>query len=275
MTNKIFIPLDPDLIPGEKMDIVAVGAHADDVDITCGGTLAKLAKEGFKVGIVDLTNAEPTPLNGKYRAPDDYDEDYADVRIAEAKASAKELGVDERYIMDLPNRELVDNFEARCKLATVFRKWKPKVIFQMYNRGNFDSPDHEVARSITDAAKFYSKLTKWEKYMGNLSPHPIGTFPIYYLMSTTTPIHPLDKQGQMTTFRTDITNEIEQKKKALQHYKSQFGGKDWSDLFATFDSLDGAYYKGNINKLYLETFLTIMPLIVNTNNFKEFFFENL
>ncbi|MHA1513579.1 MAG: PIG-L family deacetylase, partial [Candidatus Hodarchaeales archaeon] len=111
----------------EPVEVIAIGAHPDDVELGVGGTLAKLAKDGIRTGIVDLTTAEPTPLNDKYRSPDDFDEGYADKRLGEANAAAKILGV-ERLTLNLPNRRLFDTFEARCALATVFRKWKPKVI---------------------------------------------------------------------------------------------------------------------------------------------------
>ena len=131
----------------EPIEVLAIGAHPDDVELGIGGTLAKLSKNGIRAGIVDLTTAEPTPLNEKYRSPDDYDEDYAAVRIAEAKAAAKILGV-ERITLDLPNRRLFDNFEARCALATVFRRWKPKVVISMYGKTLLASPDHHQSQEI-------------------------------------------------------------------------------------------------------------------------------
>ena len=69
----------------ETVDVVAVGAHPDDVELGIGGTLAKLAKSGIRTGIIDLTNAEPTPSNEKYRSPDDFDPDYALKRLTEAQ----------------------------------------------------------------------------------------------------------------------------------------------------------------------------------------------
>ncbi|MDB4724380.1 PIG-L family deacetylase, partial [bacterium] len=93
------------------LDVIAVGAHPDDVEIACGGTLAKLVKQGHRVGIVDLTDGEPTPGSPSPA-----------VRIAEAEEAAKCLGVHKRLILDLPNRKLFDNYESRVKLATVFRR---------------------------------------------------------------------------------------------------------------------------------------------------------
>ena len=97
-----------------QLDVIAVGAHPDDVEIACGGTLAKLVKQGYKVGIIDLTDGEPTPGSP---APE--------VRLAEAKRAAEVLGAAVRVTLDLPNRRLFDSFEARVLLAKEFRKYRP------------------------------------------------------------------------------------------------------------------------------------------------------
>ena len=101
----------------EFLDVIAVGAHPDDVEIACGGTLAKLVKQGHRVGIIDLTDGEPTPLS-----------DGPEIRLQEAEEAAKCLGVHTRVTMDLPNRKLFDCYEARVKLATLFRRFRPKVV---------------------------------------------------------------------------------------------------------------------------------------------------
>src|SRR2546422_6312035 len=93
----------------EPLDVIAVGAHPDDVEITCGGTLAKLVRQGYRVGIVDLTDGEPTPGSPG-----------PEVRLREAADAARILGVQVRETLTLPNRRLFDSFEARVALATVF-----------------------------------------------------------------------------------------------------------------------------------------------------------
>ena len=80
----------------DQLDVIAVGAHPDDVEIGCGGTLAALAQSGLKVGIIDLTDGEPTP-----GCPDPA------IRLAEADAAAKALGVTKRIVLELPNRKPV------------------------------------------------------------------------------------------------------------------------------------------------------------------------
>ena len=80
------------------LDVIAVGAHPDDVEIACGGTLAKLVRQGYRVGIVDLTDGEPTPGSPG-----------PEVRLAEGAAGAEALGVQVRVTLDLPNRRLFDS----------------------------------------------------------------------------------------------------------------------------------------------------------------------
>ncbi|HXT59748.1 MAG TPA: PIG-L family deacetylase, partial [Pirellulales bacterium] len=82
------------------LDVIAVGAHPDDVEIACGGTLAKLARQGHRVGIIDLTDGEPTPLSPGPEA-----------RLAEAKQAAEALGVHTRIQLGMTNRRLFDSFE--------------------------------------------------------------------------------------------------------------------------------------------------------------------
>ena len=134
------------------LDVIAVGAHPDDVEIACGGTLAALVDAGYQVGIIDLTDGEPTPLSPG-----------PDVRLAEAKAAGEALGVHLRTLLHLPNRRLFDSFEARVKLAIEFRKHRPRLVIGLGDRTPMASPDHWQAMQITDAAVFYSRLTKWDE----------------------------------------------------------------------------------------------------------------
>src|ERR1700750_2311693 len=94
-----------------QLDVIAVGAHPDDVEIACGGTLAKLVKQGYQVGIIDLTDGEPTP-----NSPG------TEVRLAEADRAAAALGVHKRIQLGLTNRRLFDDFDARVALGKEFRK---------------------------------------------------------------------------------------------------------------------------------------------------------
>src|SRR6185369_15393657 len=97
----------------EPVDVMAVGAHPDDVEIACGGTLAKLHRQGYRTAIIDLTNGEPTPGS-----------DSPAMRLAEAQAAAEIPGVTVRRTLTLPNRSLFDSFPARIALAREIRTYR-------------------------------------------------------------------------------------------------------------------------------------------------------
>ena len=189
-----------------ELDLVAVGAHPDDVEIACGGTLARLAKKGYAVGIVDLTDGEPTP-----HSPG------PEVRLAEAQKAAEVLGVVSRVNLNLPNRRLFDTFEARVALAKVFRRQKPKVVLGFGGKTVLASPDHYQAMLITDAAVFYSRLSKWDEYFDGLPTHVVSnqlSFPIA--------LHGLDLPEASGYIVADIGSTLDVKLKAVHCYQTQF-----------------------------------------------------
>lgn len=189
-----------------ELDVIAVGAHPDDCEIGCGGTLASLATEGLRVGIIDLTNGEPTP-----RCPS------PKIRIAEAERAAKALGIQKRVILDLPNRELFDNFDSRIALATQFRLYRPKIIFCIEGKTPMASPDHWQAMQITEAAIFYSRLTKWDKHFDDLPAHTISRQVNYSLFFES------DWSGSgPRQFVFDIAGTIDKKIEAVRCYNTQF-----------------------------------------------------
>ena len=146
----------------DRLDVIVVGAHPDDVEIACGGTIAALVEQGYRVGIIDLTDGEPTPLSPS-----------PDVRRAEAIAAANVLGVHVRKILEFTNRRLMDGFDERVALAKEFRRYRPKMVIGFGNKTPMASPDHFQAMQITDAAVFYSRLTKWDDAFDGLPVHTI------------------------------------------------------------------------------------------------------
>lgn len=189
-----------------ELDVIAVGAHPDDVEIACGGTLAKLVQQGYRVGIIDLTDGEPTP-----RSPG------PEVRLAEARAAAEKLGVQVRVTLDLPNRRLFDSFEARVALAKEFRKYRPRVVIGFGDKTPLASPDHWQAMQITDAAVFYARLSKWEQYFDDLPVHVI-TSQLYFRLA----FEPANLQGYPSHFTVDITDTLELKLASIACYETQF-----------------------------------------------------
>ena len=190
----------------EPLDVIAVGAHPDDVEIGCGGTLAQLVKQGLRVGLIDLTDGEPTPLSP---GPES--------RLAEAAEAARILGLHVRKTLALPNRRLFDTFEARVELAKVFRRYRPKLVIGIADKTPMASPDHWQAMQITDAAIFYSRLTKWDETFDNLPVHTIKR-QLWYPLG----IRNMAPPEANSQFIYDISDTLEQKLEAVRAYKTQF-----------------------------------------------------
>jgi LmbE family N-acetylglucosaminyl deacetylase len=225
-----------------QLDVIAVGAHPDDVEIACGGTLAKLVRQGYQVGIIDLTDGEPTPLSPG-----------PEVRLAEARAAAAALGVQVRVTLDLPNRRLFDSFEARVLLATEFRKYRPKIVIGFGDKTPLASPDHWQAMQITDAAVFYSRLTKWDEHFGGLPVHPIQA-QLYFRLA----FEPEVLAGYPSHFTVDIGETLEAKLAAVRCYQTQFPpGKAH-----VFDRIRGAAMLAGAAANFAagETFVSTRPL---------------
>jgi LmbE family N-acetylglucosaminyl deacetylase len=189
----------------EHLDVIAVGAHPDDIEIACGGTLAKLAQQGYRVGIIDLTDGEPTPISPG-----------PEVRLAEARQAAATLGVARRVTLDLPNRRLFDTFEARVALAKEFRKYRPRLVIGLGASTPMASPDHYQAKLITEAGVFYSKLTKWDAQFDGLPVHVVPAFLYCFLAFRT--LQPAAENAIVF----DISDVLEKKLAAIACYKTQF-----------------------------------------------------
>ncbi len=190
----------------DPLDVIAVGAHPDDVEIAIGGTLARLVQQGYRVGIVDLTNGEPTPGSPS-----------PSVRLEEARLAAEILGVHVRRTLTLPNRSLFDSFPARIDLARLFRLYRPKIVLGIAGKTPMASPDHWQAMQITDAAVFYSRLSKWDDEFGGLPVHTVPRqlwYPLGFGMTD------LPQGGGQ--FVVDISQTLSLKLNAIRAYATQF-----------------------------------------------------
>ncbi|MGM0899881.1 MAG: bacillithiol biosynthesis deacetylase BshB1 [Bacillota bacterium] len=185
-----------------KLDILAIGAHADDVEIGMGGTIAKYTSKGKKIGICDLTKAELS-TNGT-----------VGLRLQEAANAAEILGVSVRETLDLPDRGLYIKEEYIKKVASVIRQYRPKLLFVPYFEDRH--PDHGNCARLVEEAVFSAGIRKFDTGDG-LLPHRVEST-YYYMING---FHNPD-------FLIDISNHMEKKKMSLQAYVSQFVKSDSS-----------------------------------------------
>src|ERR1700752_3349973 len=219
--------------PSPALDILAIAAHRDDVEQTCGGTLLKASHRGQKTGILDLTQGE---MGTRGTAED---------RAREADDAAKILGVSWRRALDLPDGRVENTWENRLKVASVIRETRPRVVILPYWKGRH--PDHYTASVLGYEACFLAGLKKLElggQYSAaNLSSShqsPAGGHPIDSL----TPHRPFKivyatlYYDVRPTFVVDISDQFEGKFASILAYKSQFSDQEaGKDLFPAHDEL--------------------------------------
>jgi LmbE family N-acetylglucosaminyl deacetylase len=188
----------------EPLDIVFTAPHPDDLEIGMGGAIAKLVKLGYRVGMLHMTDGEPTPRGTR------------ETRMTELRKAADILGAQVCEVLNLPNRTLMDGPEARYAVAAALRKYKPKIMVAMAGRTPAASPDHYQGQLIAEAARFYSQLTKWNDRFAGTEP-----FPIEHLVYRPVPTG-AEITHWATRFVVDITDTMEQKVAAIRCYESQF-----------------------------------------------------
>ena len=219
------------------LDALVIAPHPDDAELGMGGTIAGWVDQGKQVGILDLTNGEPTPFGS------------VETRAQETAAASEALGVTWRENLGLPNRSLEPTLAARAKLAEVIRRVRPRWLFAPY--WDDAHPDHTAATSLTEAARFWAKLTKTG--MAGEPHHPER---IYYYYCVHLKHHPLP------AFVVDITAQWERKKAALHAYQSQFvtGRPAGPPTFLDRIETEAAYWGGMIGTAYGEPFASREPV---------------
>jgi len=211
------------------LDILAIAAHRDDVEQTCGGTLLKMAQHGRRTGILDLTQGE---MGTRGTAED---------RAREAKEAAKLLRVSWREALDIPDGRVENTFENRLKVARVIREQRPRVVILPYWKGRH--PDHYTASILGYEACFLAGLAKLDFTAANVdtddSPASLRAGRPQDASDTKLPPHRPFKIIYATlyydvrpTFVVDITELFETRFQALMAYKSQFSDQEaGKDLF--------------------------------------------
>lgn len=180
-----------------NLDVLVIAPHPDDAELGMGGAIAKWVQNGTQVGILDLTNGEPTP----HGTPE--------IRARETAAASRCLGVTWRENLGLPNRSLEPTLDARRALAEVIRRTRPRWLFAPYWEDAH--PDHQAATALVEAARFWAKLTKTD--MLGEPHHPARVF-YYYCVHL--------KLAAQPAFILDISEEWPRKRASIEAYHSQF-----------------------------------------------------
>ena len=187
------------------LDILALAAHRDDVEQTCGGTLLKMAQRGYRTGILDLTRGE---MGTRGSAED---------RAREAADAAKILRTSWREALDIPDGRVENTWENRLKVARVLRQQRPRVVILPYWKGRH--PDHYTASVLGYEACFLAGLAKLDASadVSATNPPPHRPFKIIYA-TLYYDVRP--------TFVVDITEQFEARLQSLMAYKSQFSDQE-------------------------------------------------
>ena len=207
-------------MPSPLVDILALAAHRDDVEQTCGGTLLKMAERGYRTGILDLTQGEMGTRGS------------AEERAREASEAANILKVSWRQALDLPDGRVENTWENRLKVARVIRQTRPRVLILPYWKGRH--PDHYRAAELGYEASFLAGLARLDGAPGLRSEPPeTGKRSVAAAATSDEPLsfapHRPFKVIYATlyyqvrpSFVVDISEQFERRFEALMAYRSQF-----------------------------------------------------
>jgi bacillithiol biosynthesis deacetylase BshB1 len=220
-----------------KLDLLAIAAHPDDVELTCGGTMFKMARRGYKTGILDLTAGEM----GTRGTPE--------TRAKEATKAAKLLGVAWRGTLGVPDSDVQPSRQHKLKLAAAIRELRPKTVILPYWQARH--PDHYHASTLGYEGCFLAGLKQLP-----IEGEAYRPFKILYSTSYAD-VRP--------TFVVDITKEFEQRRKTILAFASQFRAAKRqanNKVFLAIDRLEdemnqlARHYGQMIGVKYGEPFLT-------------------
>jgi bacillithiol biosynthesis deacetylase BshB1 len=184
----------------DPLDVLAIGAHPDDVELSCGGTMAKLRQQGYTTGIVDLTRGECSTQG------------TAALRAEEAAEAGRILGLQVREALSLPDSGIVPDLEQRLPVIGVIRRLRPRLVLAPAPVDRH--PDHGRASTLTKEACYYAGLRNYPAAGEPWRPDRV----IYYMQ-----FEPFDPD-----FIVDVTEVHDIKMQAIRAYASQFVPEDSS-----------------------------------------------
>jgi bacillithiol biosynthesis deacetylase BshB1 len=225
-------------------DILAFGAHPDDLEVAMGGTAAKLAAQGLRVLFVDLTDGEPA----RYAEPQ--------VRREQAMRAATILGV-ERLVLDAHDRLLTDSLPARMTVARLIRTHRPRIVFGTEGAGVH--PDHRALTDIVVHGVFYARLPKWDRVDGGAAldgtdPHEVDRLLFARCR--------MELAWDRFDFAVDVSDIYQRKLAAIASYESVFQGEQ-SKLLERYRAED-QYIGSLVGVSFAEPFRARSPLLVDT-----------
>lgn len=229
--------------PQSRYDVVAFGAHPDDLEAVMGGTSVHLVRRGFSVLFVDLCNGEPA----RHAARGE--------RERQALTAAEILGV-ERVTLRFQDRLISDTVEARLQVARLLREYRPGMVFTTAGRGVH--PDHKATTDIITHGVFYARLPKWEQVPGGeelkgTEPHEIDR--LFFGHCRMEP--PWDRFD----FAINVSDVYDAKIAALRAYESVFSG-DQAGLLDKYNAED-RYVGSLVGVAFAEAFRSRSPLLVD------------
>jgi len=226
------------------LNVLAIFAHRDDAELTCGGTLIKLASQGHRTGILDLTEGEMGTRGS------------AAIRAEEAERAGAVLGLAIRENLKLPDAGIVNTPETRRLIARVIRRHRPSIVIAPATHGRH--PDHRVTAELVRDACFISGLAKVEPDLAKHRPRKV----IHCVTYREDSLRP--------TFVVDISNEFERKLEAIRCYGSQFDTVTQAgEVYPNGDPLyeivrhQAAHYGSLIRTRYGEPFFTTETMRVD------------
>jgi bacillithiol biosynthesis deacetylase BshB1 len=223
--------------PSEALDALVIAPHPDDAELGAGGVILKMLAAGKRVGVLDLTSGEPTPFG------------TPELRAQETAAATAVLGLTWRGNLGLPNRSLQATLDARGQLAGVIRQTRPRWLFIPYWVDAH--PDHVAAIELSEAARFWSKLSKTDLPGQPHHPERVLHYRAVHLRVVERP-----------AFVLDISDVWDRKLAAIACYQSQFVVGRPTETPTFLDRLrdQAAYWGWSIGTLYGEPFDSREPL---------------
>lgn len=225
-----------------KLDVLAFSAHPDDIELAAAGTLIKLTKQGYSVGVADMTRGEFGTRGTE------------EIRQNEAREAARLLGLKVRECLDIPDGSVTVTRDNHLRVVRLLRKYRPSIVLNHYWKARH--PDHMATSTIVTEACYLSGLAKLDTGQERFRPKRILYHQIHY--------------DVVPSFVVDVSKEIEQKWKVIRAHKSQFHDPNSTEpetvlshpSFLEMIETRMKYWGGLINVTHAEPFLATEPFAI-------------